>query len=338
MQGAMSGEPTDSAPIVASTAGRLWQRWGWLVRWSGTLAGVLYVCTLIDVASLRDALVTVSIAIVLAAAALTATGQAIGAVRWRITLSAYGAQSRPSLPTAVRLYLVSMFYNSFLPGAVAGDVVRAVVTRASFTDHGATGALAVVFVERMLGLFAVFALVLAGVALTGDALAIQGSLRLLGFIGGAASLAMTLALPLGRRLARFLPRPLARIARRLPSVVSPRAFASAVALSLCTQGTTVIAGWLILHALHPATTFADALMIVPTAMATSLLPFTVGGIGARETAFAMLCGKLLGMTNVDAVAGSLLLWIATLLVGGVGGILLLVGRNTAPAPAKPTST
>lgn len=334
MHGAMPAEPTDSAPPAPSAAGRLWRRWGWVVRWTGTLLGVVYVCTLINIASLRAALVTVSVAIVIAAAALTATGQCIGAVRWRILLSAYGAQSRPSLATAVRLYFVAGFYNTFLPGAVAGDVVRAVVTRATFEDHGATGALAVVLVERFLGLFAVFVLVLAGVALSSDALNI-GSLRGWSIAGCAASLVATLALPLGRRLARFLPRPLARIARRLPSVVRLRAFAAAVALSLCTQGTSVIAGWLILRAMHPGTSIADALLIVPAAVATAILPITVGGIGAREAAFVVLCGRLLGMASEDAVAVSLLLWVAMLMVGAAGGVLLLIGRGRAPdAPAN----
>ena len=345
----MPGEPTDdSAPLErrggenqddqrareareVSAVGRLWQRWGWVVRWTGTLLGVLYVCTLIDVASLRTALATVSFAVVVAAAALTATGQVIGAVRWRSMLTAYGAQTRPTLATAVRLYFVAVFYNSFLPGAIAGDVVRAVVTRTTFEDHGTTGALAVVFVERILGLFAVFALVLAGVALSSDALSIQGSLRMWSIVGCAASLAGTLALPLGRRLARFLPGPLARIARRLPSVVRLRAFATAVVLSLCTQATTVIAGWLILRAMHPGATFADALLIVPTAVATAILPITVGGIGAREAVFVVLSGRLLGMASEDAVAASLLLWLAMLIVGAVGGVLLLISRGGAPA-------
>jgi uncharacterized membrane protein YbhN (UPF0104 family) len=333
----MPGEQTDdSAPLQPSAVGRLWQRWGWVVRWTGTLVGVLYVCTLIDVASLRAALVTVSFAVVLVAAALSATGQVIGAVRWRILLSAYGAGTRPSLATAVRLYFVSVFYNSFLPGAVAGDVVRAVVTRTTFADHGATGAIAVVLVERILGLFAVFVLVLGGVALSSDALSIQGSLRMWSIVGCAASLAGTLALPLGRRLAPFLPGPLARIARRLPTVVRLRAFANAVVLSLCTQATAVIAGWLILRAMHPGVTLANALVIVPAAVATAVLPITVGGIGAREAAFVVLCGRILGMASEDAVAASLLLWLSTLIIGAVGGVLLLISRPVAPAdnPSK----
>jgi uncharacterized membrane protein YbhN (UPF0104 family) len=108
-------------------------------------------------------------------------------------------------------------------------------------------------------------------------------------------------------------------------VVRPRAFATAVVLSLFTQGTLVIAGWLILRTLHPGTTFADALLIVPAAVATALLPITVGGIGAREAAYVVLCGKLLGMTSEDAVAASLVLWLAGLIVAAAGGVLVLVG-------------
>ena len=36
-------------------------------------------------------------------------------------------ESRPSLLRATRLYFISFFYNNYLPGAVAGDVVRGVV-------------------------------------------------------------------------------------------------------------------------------------------------------------------------------------------------------------------
>lgn len=338
MHGAMPADPSDLPPPGEairrdSALRRIWRRWGWAIRWSGTLLGVLYVSRLIHLASLRAAFSTVSVGVVGVAAALIASGQVVGAVRWRTTLSAYGAQTRPGLVTAVRLYFVAVFYNTYLPGAVGGDVVRAVVTRDSFTDHGTTGALAVVFVERALGLFAMVALMITGVTLSGDAL----GLRSLGLIGGAVSLAAVLALPLGRRLARFLPEPLAWIARRLPSVVRLRAFAAAAALSLGTQGAAVIAGWLLLRAIHPGATLADALLIIPGAAATAYLPFTVGGTGAREAVFIVLAGKLLGMSSNDAVAASLLLWLATLIVGAGGGLLLVLGRGGVPALAKPAA-
>jgi uncharacterized membrane protein YbhN (UPF0104 family) len=311
------------------------------VRWGGSALGILYVSTLIDVANVRTAFARVSIEVIAASIAILAIGIVLGAVRWRVTLRAYGARARPPLLTAVRLYYVAVFYNTFLPGAVAGDVVRGVVTRDSFGEHGATGALAVVFVERALCLFAVFALVLTGFALFGGAAADHSSLRSWSLIGGAGSLAAVMALPLGRRLARFLPGPLARIARQLPSVTRPLDFASATLLSLSTQLAVVITGWLILRDLHPRVTFADALLVVPAAAATSFLPITVGGTGAREAVFVALGGELLGMSIDDAVAASLLLWLATLIVGAIGGVLVAIGDRAAAiagsreSPARP---
>jgi len=341
----MAGDANDELSPGGATvrrktlARRLWRRWGWLVRWGGTAIGLLYVSTLIHVANVKAAFANVSLGAMVAAVALIAASLGIGAVRWRSALRAYGARSRPSLATAVRLYFVAGFYNTYLPGAVTGDVVRAVVAHDCFGEHGTTGALAVVFVERALGLFALFALVITGVGLSRDALGIQGSLRLWSVVGGAAALAALVMLPLGRRLARFLPGPLARIARQLPLVVRPLDFAAATLLSLATQLAAMVAGWLILRDLHPGVTFADALLIIPVASATAFLPFTVGGTGARENAFVVLGEKILGMSSDDAVAASLLLWLSALIVGAAGGVLLVLGTGSAPAApaaAKPT--
>jgi uncharacterized membrane protein YbhN (UPF0104 family) len=295
------------------------------VRWGGTVLGIAYVARLIHVRKLEDAFSAVSLAAILGSIAIIAGGLVLGAIRWRITLRAYGAQSRPSLRAASRLYFIAVFYNTFLPGAVAGDVVRGVVTRDSFGEHGTTGALAVVLVERLLGLFAVFALILMGVGIAGDALG-DRSLWWVSLLGGACSLATLLMLPLGRRIARFLPRPLATIAGRLPVVVRRLDFGAAALLSLATQLAAVIAGWLVLRDLRPGMTLGAALLIVPAAAATAFLPFTVGGTGAREAAFVFLCGKVLGMSSDDAVAASLLIWLATLVVGAFGGVLALTGR------------
>jgi uncharacterized membrane protein YbhN (UPF0104 family) len=141
-------------------------------------------------------------------------------------------------------------------------------------------------------------------------------------------------LPLGRRLARFLPGPLARIARQLPLVVRPLDFAAATLLSLATQLAAVVTGWLILRDLHPSVTVADALLIVPAASATAFLPLTVGGTGVREAVFVLLGGKLLGMSSDDAVATSLLLWISTLIVGAAASCSCSAAARRLP-PRRP---
>jgi uncharacterized membrane protein YbhN (UPF0104 family) len=231
----------------------------------------------------------------------------------------------PRFARLAHLYFVAFFYNNYLPGAVAGDVGRGVVTRDAFDGEGAAGALAVVFVERALGLFGLFALLALGLATAGRALD-TGALAAWTAAGCAGSCALVAAIPLARRLAPHLPGPLGRVAGRLPALRDARAFALALALSVATQGLVVLAGWVLLHALA-GTTLAASLLIVPLAAATTFLPITVGGAGAREAVYVALCGRLLGMPEADALAASLGLWLAHLAVGAAGGLLQLARRD-----------
>lgn len=305
-------------------ARRWWRRWGWLLRWAGTGLGVAYLIAVVDVDSLSGALAKTSIGTVLVALAVISSSLVVGAVRWRALMTAYGAIAPPSLLPAVRLYFVAAFYNTYLPGGVAGDVVRGVVVRDSFRGGGTTEAIAVVFVERVLGLLGVFALAAAGLVLVGPRLQATSTLWWLSAAGAGGAVAAVLMLPLGRQVAPYLPRGLAAIAGRLPVVSRRRYFAAAALLSLCTQLLTTMTGWLLLREVHPAATFADALFVVPLSAATGFLPISVAGLGPREAVFINLCSQLLGMSAGDGLAVSLLLWVTLLMTGVFGGILQLV--------------
>jgi uncharacterized membrane protein YbhN (UPF0104 family) len=304
----------------------MWKRWGWVVRWLGTAAGIAYIATLIDLDEVKQAFGRLSIGALVLAIALVAGNVVAGAARWRVLLRAYGALTRPDLFRATQLYFISFFYNNFLPGAVAGDVVRGVVTRDVFGERGATAGLAVVLVERALGLFGVFLLLAIGVAAAGSGLE-TGGLWVWSAIGIAGSLALVLALPFSRRLARFLPGPLRRIAERVPELSSYGAFAIAALLSVLTQVLVALAGYVLLHAIEPRVGLGASLLIVPLAAATTFLPITVGGAGAREAVYVTLGASLFQMPRSDALAASLALWLAHLVVGACGGIMQLVERK-----------
>jgi glycosyltransferase 2 family protein len=312
-----------------------WSRWGWVVRWGGTVAGFVYILRIIDLSSLKSAFAHASVVTLLAALAMISFGLSLGAVRWRILMRAYGARTQPSLYQAIRFYFVAVFYNTYLPGGVAGDILRGVVTRKSFGDRGTTEAIAVVLVERALGLLGVVSLVAVGLGLAGPAIHDSGSLWIWSAVGAAGSMGVVLMLPLGRQLARFLPSRLGDIASRLPVVSRPLDFFLAAILSLFTQLTTAVSGWLFLRDFHPATTLGDALFIVPLAAATTFLPITVGGTGAREAVFILLCGQLLGMPSSDALAASLLVWLTSLIAGALGGLWQVMGGGMErPQPAE----
>jgi uncharacterized membrane protein YbhN (UPF0104 family) len=344
---------------------RMKRRLGLLVRVLGTAAALAWIATHVDLGDARDKLVRIPAATFVLAAALVAANVVAGALRWRVLLRAYGATQIPPLATLIRLYFVAFFYNNYLPGAVAGDVGRGVVTREAFADEGATGALSVVLVERALGLFALFALLAAGL-IAAPATLDRGSLWGWTVLGTAGSFALVAAIPLARRIAARLPaRPaapartergrstgplpgtpsarseeraedderggrivygllarLAAIAGKLPALRDGKAFAGAIALSIATQALVAAAGWVLLAALAPISLTAS-LLVVPLAAATTFLPITVGGAGAREGVYIALCGQLFGMPRADALAASLGLWLAHLAVGAAGGVAQL---------------
>src|SRR3954468_24487010 len=301
-----------------------WQRWGWLVRWLGTAAGIAYIAHLIDMDAVKHAFNRISLGAIAIAIALVAANVVAGAQRWRVLLHAYGATTRPDLLRATQLYFISFFYNNYLPGAVAGDVVRGVVTRDVFGERGATAGLAVVLVERALGLFAVFLLLAIGV---GAATIDTGSLWIWSALGIAGSFVLVLGLPFARKLAPILPGPTRRIAERVPSLSSPGAFVVAAGYSVLTQVLVALAGYVLLHAIEPRVDLAASLLIVPLAAATTFLPITVGGAGAREAVYITLGASLFQMARSDALAASLALWLAHLIVGALGGVIQLVDRS-----------
>ena len=306
------------------------RRWlGLALRVLGTGAGLAYIATRVDLDDARGALARIPVASFALAVALVAANVVAGAVRWRVLMRAYGATAIPPLPRAIYLYFVSFFYNNFLPGAVAGDVGRGVVARDAFATEGATGALAVVLVERALGLFALFALLAIGILTTGGAIDTR-DLWLWTALGCAGSMVLVLGIAGARRLAPRLPGFLASRAAKLPVLTDRAAFAEAAAWSLATQALTAAAGWVLLTALAPIGP-AASLLLVPLAAATTFLPITVGGAGAREAVYIALGGRLFGMTVPDALAASLGFWFAHLAVGACGGVAQLVARRQTRA-------
>jgi uncharacterized membrane protein YbhN (UPF0104 family) len=67
--------------------------------------------------------------------------------------------------------------------------------------------------------------------------------------------------------------------------------------------------------------------------AAAFFPFTVGGVGVREAAFAALYGAV-GVPEASAYADSLCFWATLLISAGIGGVINLLvplsGRVSSP--------
>ena len=283
--------------------------------------------TQLEIDALVSAAERVSAAAFASAVGLGLLGITLGAVRWRVLLESYGAQTIPPIGFLLRAYLVGIFYNTFLPANVGGDLVRGHVTRRSF--EGIAGAYLIVAIERLFGLAGL--LLLGAIVLMVRPLATGVDLRLLA-AGGIAAALVAVALPLvGRGIGIWIPGRIGTILQSLPQVKRPTLLGVVLALSVSTQLSVALSGHVLLSSIRPTLPLSDSLVLVPLAMAALYLP-TIAGLGVREAAFVFFFG-VVEVPPAEATAASLALFAAQLLLALGGGALHAV----APLTATPTN-
>ena len=162
-----------------------------------------------------------------------------------------------------------------MPGAVGGDVIRGLVSRDAFGDRMSAG-LAVVLVERVIGLIALMLLVVTVLAIHPIRdLQFSTWVFVLGAIGCLGALA---AIGLGRRLADRLPRVLAKQLENLPELSNLRAFGLALVVSILNQALVGVMGHVAISPLAPQVVLLDSLALSPLAFAAVFFPLTVAGV------------------------------------------------------------
>ena len=299
---------------------RRYLKWG---RIAVTVAAVAYLASRVEPRDVLSAFQRLSSGAALTALTVVLFGLVCGMVRWRLLLRAYGAIDMPSWPRVAHLYMVGHFYNTYAPGGVGGDVIRGVASRKSFGDldwASATSGVAVVFVERVIGVSAL--LVLATGAYLIHPIPGLGNVGLWAALGLAAAGAALVGIAIAPRLAPLLPDKLGKPLRALPRLYSMWPFLIAIFLSLIIHSANIVAGHVIMHSLEPSVTLAQSAVVMPLIGASAFVPFTVGGAGVREAAFAALYGTV-GVPEASAYAASLGLWGTLLFSAGLGGVLNL---------------
>jgi len=300
---------------------RRYLRWG---RIAVTIAAVGYLASRVEPRDVLNAFQRLSLSAAMTAIAVVLIGLLLGMTRWRLLLRAYGAIDIPPWPRIAHLYLVGHFYNTYAPGGVGGDVIRGVAGRKAFGDldwASATSGVAVVFIERVIGVSALLVLA-TGAYLIRPIPGIE-DVGLWATLGLGAAAGALIGIAIAPRLAPFLPEKLGKPLRALPRLFSIWPFLGAIVLSLCIHSMNIIAGHAIMHSLDPSVTFAQSAVVMPLIGASAFFPFTVGGAGVREAAFAALYGTV-GVPEATAYAGSLSFWATQLISAGIGGVINLM--------------
>ena len=295
-----------------------------------TLGAFTYLFSIVDVRGLGAALRRVSLAAFGGALLLCAASMACGVCRWWLLFRAFGAPRPPALRELLRHSMTGLFYNTYLPGGLSGDVVRGLLTQRAF-DPGSAGGFATVFYERVLGVCALLGVVSGALLL--HPLPGTAQLRLPLLAAFAAGLCLAAGLFWFGRLTNRLPAALSRQLARLPP---PRALVPllvGLGLSFGSQLAPALCGHLLLTSIHGPSALLDSLVVVPLSAASAYLPFSISGAGVRETLFVELYARV-GVPAQAALATSLSLWCAQATLAGLGGLYVLLGDGTrAPDPS-----
>jgi uncharacterized protein (TIRG00374 family) len=264
----------------------------------------------------------------------------LGVLRWRMVLRVHGL----TLPftRAAEISLVAHFFNSFFLGSTGGDLMKAYYA-ARETHHKKTEAVVTVFVDRLIGLWAM--LLFAGVMmlpnwslLTSDAILRLPILVVLGMLLGCTALVLLALyggvsrqwsgardwlrrLPKGQWLEQLLEA--CRVFGREKFFVS-RALLISMLLNAVTVFQFIVLAWgLTLHV--PA---LNMFVIVPTIICIASLPITPSGLGVRENLFViMLAATTISVPPTSALSLSLLAYAGTLVWSLIGGIVYLMFKE-----------
>jgi hypothetical protein len=297
-----------------------------ILRVAISAALVAWVLHRSPLAEVREALRSADLRFVLLALALTPLGYWSSVSRWRLLIRSQGGDA--PFGFLVRSFLVGVFFNNLLPSTIGGDAVRAFDTARS--GVGRASAVAIVVVDRFVGLLAL--LLFAGAGLLVSGRLTDRVPALYGWVAGGAVLLGVAAAIL------FLP---SRLAGKLPAkwkkwTEAVFAFqgkgtvlAQAFAWSLALQTLVVLNGWLLARALHVPIALPAFFVIVPLAVFLMMVPVSINAIGVRENVWAFFFAAF-GVAASKAVALAWLDYGLVLLQAVAGGVVYLLRSRVSP--------
>lgn len=211
----------------------------------------------------------------------------------------------------IRLYWLGMFYNLFLPGSISGDAYKVVrLTKDYNVTYKKTTA--AVLLDRFSGLLALGLLL--------------GIFWIIAFKGGYYSGWLMAGILSGIPVFYFL------IRIFFPYFVP--GFFPTFAWGLGVQLFQVVCMYCMLQALHIQVHIENYMLIFLISSVVAVLPFTIGGLGAREVVF-LWGAHLFGLDNTVSVMASLLFYGATVIssLPGLPFIFIDPLKTNTPKPA-----
>lgn len=309
-----------------------------LIRIALTAVLLGWLFTQVDLAGVGAVLAQTRPGWLILAALANLGGVLLATWRWRVLLTGMGVPQ--GYRGLLRISLVGTFFSLFLPSSVGGDIMKMVLIAPGTRRREA--AVSSVLIDRVVGMAVTILVGLLAImflpAVWGDA-AVLGALAVaaLGFCVGVTALFSRTLLRLVERLTpAFIWR---RVGDRLlkvhQSIVElrgrPEVLLGAATISglrqvaICTS--VYCAGQAFGIAASPVAYFA----IIPIALAITVLPIAINGLGLQDNALILLLGTV-GVGAAEAISLSIFIHAMRYLTGLVGGLVFAAGRRGAPAP------
>ncbi len=302
-----------------------------------SLALLIYLFSTTDLSALESRVRSGDVLLFATAVALYAGMLALSTWRWRLLLHALGFPAR--LRDLTSSYLVATFFNNFLPSNIGGDVVR--VRDGSRLTGSTAASLAVVAVDRILGLGALYLLALLAFVLGGRAVRHLAGARvvLVGLGLVFAGVAYVFFRPgTARRLMTWSRLASIEWASKQFEIVQGavheyRTQLASVMLALVAsvglQTLVVLYFYTVAHALRIPLALPAAFLMVPLCTLLQTVPITFNGWGLRESLFVVYFAQL-GLPRDNALAFSLV-GASLIVVLSLSGAVVWMSRDNAPA-------
>jgi uncharacterized protein (TIRG00374 family) len=266
--------------------------------------------------------------------------QMISAYRWKFLSGALGF--RLSFREFYDYYLIGMFFNLFLPGAIGGDMLRMVYLAKSM-GRKKREALLTLLAERGVGLVALLMLTSA-VSLSRPimALDLRLPLKLLSYGPVYLDLRILLLSLSGLMLLGYLSlwiAPLERLMEKIPQLsllkqakvywANLGLLMKSVSISLFVHGLMVLMHVLMASALHVHVDPLYLTVVYGVVSLASVLPIAFNGFGVREGVYVLLLTKA-GLSPQTALAFAFYWVIISTCTSLMGGIVLIKGHYKTP--------
>ncbi len=276
-------------------------------------------------------------------------------IAWRLCLLMRPHGLHLSLSASIRLTLIGAFFNTCLPGATGGDVVK--IYYAMDGNRGRRLEIAtIMLLDRVVGMLGLLGLALVLAPFFQSMLAASPVLRILPWAAGGVLVAILVGMwvctsdqVIWRRMVTWvvqtLPRGeyLERVINTLRVYRAHKAvFCQAVGVAMCVHLCMMTCILLVVEATHPAG--ADSRMMFLSAMGfvANALPVTPGGLGVGEAVF----DQLFLMAGFTGGAVAILGWRVLMILSGLPGIIFylldkkqaVVAEQTPLAPSQATES